>query len=419
MAVGIDICAVHRVEALLEHDSFVSHTFTEREREEIAAGWDSVESLAGRFACKEAVSKLLGTGFGALTLQDIEILHKPSGQPYVALSASAKQLLQQAGSDRIDLSLSHDGGFAVAVAVAFPDEGTQLAGLAWNEELNQSLLKRDRQGYKYQYGKVGILGGSQGMGGSICLASQAALRSGAGLVHALVPGALAPLCQIKLTEVIVQDLPDRGLGHFSGFSLPALRPFLTSLDALAVGPGLGRSPDLLDFLPTLFQQAQCPLVIDADGLNFLAQYPEHLDQISAPFVITPHEMEMARLAYCSRQDVRDNRLEIARDFSQRYGAIVVLKGADTVIAAGEKTYINATGNPGMATAGSGDVLSGMVAAFIGYGYELLTAVRLAVYIHGLAGDFAKVRLGEDGIIASDLIQEIPRVMKYIQEARER
>lgn len=414
MTLGIDICSLDRVQALLDHDHFLTHFLTQAEQADWARRGRKLESLAGRFAGKEAISKLLGQGFQGLSFLDLEIFHKPSGQPWVKLSPKAEALLLGQGFQSIALSISHEEDYAVAVASQGGVPFGTYARLCKDQELNQSLLKRAGDGYKFQYGQLGIMGGSRGMAGSVCMGAQAALRTGAGLVHAIVPSSIGLIAQIKLTEAIVDVVDDGGEGHFSQASLDPVLDLLPKFDALAIGPGLGRAKDLAPWMSGVLKAATCPLIIDADGLNVLAQNRDLLDQIQGDFVVTPHAMEMARLTGLSPAEVEQDREGVALDFSKETGAIVVLKGKNTVIADWPDSYVNKSGNPGMATAGSGDVLTGMVGAFLAYGYKMVTGVRLAVYIHGLAGDFARQDLGEEGIIARDLIQAIPKVIQTLQ-----
>lgn len=418
MSIGVDIVKIERIRSLLEHPGFLERFFTAREREYLKERNNSPTRVAGMFAAKEAISKVLGTGIGRLALSDMEILHNDAGEPTVSFSESARKLLESRGLVGIELSISHENEYATAVAVGGASRRRLPAGLRINPDLALSLVRRDRDGYKTQYGKVAVIGGSVGMAGSVCMAAQAALRTGAGMVYAVVPKSIADIVQIKLTEVIVRPIEDEGRGHFLAKNVQDVIKAVADCDAVAVGPGIGRTPGGPLFLREIVENTKCPLVLDADALYALAQDRDILKSCPGRAVITPHAMEMSRLTGYTTREIARDRARIASEFADKNHIMVVLKGAATVICDGPLYFLNNTGNPGMATAGSGDVLTGMMAALLGYGYRQLLAVRLAVYIHGLAGDLAKLEIGEDGMIATDLIKRIPRVLKILQELKE-
>ncbi|WP_304263385.1 NAD(P)H-hydrate dehydratase [Kallipyga massiliensis] len=423
MEVGIDLCQISRIEKTMSHPSFLQKILTVEEREALASRLQRPETIAGIYAAKEAVMKVLGTGFGPVGFQDIQIFHSPKGQPRVSLTPKAQQVMDDLRLGEVRVSISHEGDLAMATAVGvevpvFAMDNSTFA-LRFDPELNRSFLRRDRAGYKGQYGRLAILGGSTGMAGAVCMAAQAALRSGTGLVYVVVPESISTIVQIKLTEAIVIPVPDEGKGYFTSASLPAILDKQEGWDCLAIGPGMGRAEASLTWFRKLLPSLIRPGVLDADGLFALSRDPDLLDQVKTPLVITPHEMEMARLLGWKVGQVREDRELAARTFSERYGVITLLKGPDTLITDGKHFYTNTTGNPGMATAGSGDVLTGILAGFIAHDYPPILASRLAPYLHGLAGDLAAEGLTMEGMVAGDIIASIPLAFSRIEAWKEK
>lgn len=269
------------------------------------------------------------------------------------------------------------------------------------------LPQRDPLSHKGNYGRVLLIGGSRGMAGSISLAGMAALRSGAGLVKLAVPDVcLNTVAGFEACYMTV-PLPNDGVGRIALNAKQTLEPLLAEADSVAVGPGLGRSDDLMELVAWLYSTLSKPLVIDADGLFALAQCKKLLATSPiAPRIITPHAGEFARLL--GETTINENqRTALAEQFAKQSGAIVVLKGHGTVITDGKQTFINPTGNPGMATGGTGDVLTGVIAALTGQGISPLDAARLGVYMHGYAGDLAAADVGQVGLVASDVVGYLP------------
>lgn len=423
MEAGIDLCTISRIEEAMSNPSFIRKILTEEEREALGPRLNRAESVAGIYCAKEAVMKVLGTGFGPVGFQDIQIFHSPKGQPRISLTPKARAIMEDRDLSKVQVSISHDEDLAIATAVGLErqvaKEGAFPSFLHFDPELNQSFLRRDRAGYKGQYGRLAILGGSTGMAGAVCMAAQAALRSGTGLVYVVVPESISKIVQIKLTEAIVIPVPDEGKGYFTSASLPAILDKQEDWDCLAIGPGMGRAEESVAWFQELVPNLIRPGVLDADGLFALSRDPALLYRVKTPLVITPHEMEMARLLDWEVEEVRGNRELAARTFSEKYGVITVLKGPDTLISDGKAIYTNFTGNPGMATAGSGDVLTGILAGFIAHGYPPIIASRLAPYLHGLAGDLAAEDLTQEGMIAGDIIALIPSAFSRIKQWNER
>ncbi len=237
------------------------------------------------------------------------------------------------------------------------------------------------------------------------------MRSGAGLVTLGIPESLYPVVAKKLTEVMVLPLADTKEGALSRKALPAVLDFLKRADGLLIGPGLSQHKETQDLIRRVLAHSSLPLVIDADGLNALAGHLHILKTIPSPAVLTPHPKEMARLLGERVSVVLKDRKKVAKDFALGYNMTLVLKGHKTlVVSPGKKLYVNTTGNPGMATAGTGDVLAGMVASFLVQGLKPHEAASYAVYFHGLAGDLAAREKTQPGMIASDIIEYLPKAL---------
>jgi hydroxyethylthiazole kinase-like uncharacterized protein yjeF len=275
--------------------------------------------------------------------------------------------------------------------------------------------RRGAESTKFASGHVLVAGGSRGMTGAPCLASMAAMRAGAGYVTVCVPAALNDIFEIKLTEVMSAPLPDADGAHTPAGAQEVLDRARQRGGALVLGPGLGRSDGAFAFARRVAREAPVPLVLDADGLNAMASPPTHLETLRdrpAPAVLTPHAGELARLLDLASDAVGARRLEHAREAARRCGAIVVLKGDDTLVAEPEgRVGVNRGGSPALATAGTGDVLSGVIAAFLARGLPPLHAACAAVFVHAEAGRRAAVLLdGPDGVIATDVVDELPHAL---------
>lgn len=279
--------------------------------------------------------------------------------------------------------------------------------------ISRSFLTRRADTSKWDYGHVLVVGGSIGLTGAPVMAARAALRAGAGLVTVGVPEAIYFIVASKLTEAMVYPLPATPKGTLSTSAVSALGPLIARADCIALGPGLSRDPVTLRAVQQLVAKTDLPIVLDADGVNaFSGASRRKIAQAKGPIVMTPHPGEMARLLGVSIDAVQRNRSAIARKTAKELKAVVVLKGHRTAVAhpSGE-LYVNQTGNPGMATAGMGDLLTGMIAAFIGQGCDPFGAAKAGVYLHGLAGDIAAKRVGELGLIAGDLLSAIPGAIR--------
>jgi len=276
--------------------------------------------------------------------------------------------------------------------------------------LPTQLLRRRPDAHKGDFGHIFILAGSARFSGAAVLSGEAAIRSGAGLVTLGIPKSLnSAIIKIKPKEVMTLPLPETSDGSLSLGGYKKIKDFVKNTDVLVVGPGLTQNKSTQGLTRKVISKIDKPVVIDADGLNALVG---HLDLLGFARILTPHPGEMARLLGFSIKKVQDNRIYITRKFAKDYKVTLVLKGHDTIVADfNGNLYINKTGNPGMATAGSGDVLTGMIAAFLAQGLKAFDASKCAVYLHGLAGDLAAKEKTQLGMIASDIIDKIPEAVK--------
>jgi len=265
------------------------------------------------------------------------------------------------------------------------------------------LKPRVKEAHKGDFGKVCIIAGSIGMSGAAAIAGRAALRAGAGLVRVAVPKSILPIVAAIEPGFTTIPLPDDDNGCISAKAVNAVLDAAARNDVLAFGPGVGIAKGPKAILEVLLARDGLRLVIDADGLNNLAKIKHWPEAVKASLVLTPHPGEMNRLwTALFREQPPDERVEQAMMLAGHAGAVVVLKGSGTVVTDGNRVYVNTTGNPGMATAGSGDVLTGVITALAGQGLENFEAAVLGVYIHGLAGDIAAQRLGQISLITTDI-----------------
>lgn len=278
-----------------------------------------------------------------------------------------------------------------------------------DETIHPMLHRRDRQAHKGHFGHCLIIAGSVGKTGAAAMSANSAVRAGSGLVTLAVAESLHQVIEIKTTEVMTVALPDSNSGYLTSSAFPTIEKLLAGKDAVAIGPGLDRRPGTTSLVQNIVESVSLPLVIDADGLNALAEDIGVLRRKkSATVVLTPHPGEMARLLGTSIPDVEAIRISVAQEFARNYGIYLVLKGARTIIASPAGTAaINGSGNPGMATGGMGDVLTGILTSLLGQGYSGWDACRLGVFLHGYAADMVAEEKGEIGITASDVQEMLP------------
>ncbi|WP_062551681.1 NAD(P)H-hydrate dehydratase [Peptoniphilus phoceensis] len=389
---GIDIVEVNRIKKLMDkNENFLNKVFNEDEIERIKKRKVPYERAAGIFAAKEAIAKACAKGFGELAFKDIKI--KYIGDiPYGEVFAK-----------KFELSISHERNYAVAVARLCGEKIVEKE-IIIDREMKSLWKNRDDFGHKGDFGKIGIIGGSMGMTGSSFLSSNAAIKAGAGLVYNIVPREIFEIMSIKFVEPIAKSFDD----------LNEMEEFLKGLDAIAMGPGMG----LGAYAKEVFERTikiDKKLLIDADGLNLLSKKLNLLEgRKDFSTILTPHEGEFARLSGLSLDEIKNNREKLAVEFAKKHKIILVLKGHETIVTDGENIYINETGNSGMATGGSGDVLTGIISAFM-KNYSLYDAARLGVYVHGLSGDIYADKNSKTSLRARDLIENLSTVFKNFEK----
>lgn len=385
------------------------------------------------------IDALLGTGFTpplrGFYAEAAELLNS-LGVPVLAvdipsgLSSDSGELPEPSvrASRTVTFGLPKIGQFLFPAAAAygplyladigFPDvlkEKTPASHhLVTREHVASLLSPRPPASHKGKFGHVLLFAGSWGLAGASVLAARGALRAGAGLVSVALPESQSPPVLDSLPEAMILPLPETGHGTAGENATETILEALSGKSVLALGPGLSRHPETARLVRALIPHVGLPMVIDADGLNALADSPSVLLESRSEIVITPHPGELARLLGLTSAEVQEHRLEFSQEFSKKYGVIVVLKGAGTVIAtpAGE-IFLNCTGNPGMAAAGMGDVLAGLIAALRAQGLSMLDSAVAGVYVHGAAGDLLRNDIGPWGFLAGEVADLIPAVVRSL------
>ncbi|BDV43379.1 bifunctional NAD(P)H-hydrate repair enzyme [Geotalea uraniireducens] len=379
------------------------------------------------------VDSLLGTGLknpvSAVYAEAITLING-SGKPVVAvdipsgIAAGSGEVLGVAvrAAMTVTFGLAKIGhvvypgceycGSLKIVDIGIPAEVSSSAeGVDFVDSVTASrlLIRRERRAHKGAFGHCLIIAGSTGKTGAAAMAANSAVRAGSGLVSLAVPVVLNPILEVKTTEAMTIPLPDDGQGFLGSTALPAIVGAWEGKDSIAIGPGMSWNTATAELVRQVIRLVTAPLVVDADGLNALSEEVEALANKKSPTVVlTPHPGEMARLTGASIAEIEADRLGVARAFSVRYGVYVILKGARTVVAAPDgRLSINGSGNPGMASGGMGDVLTGIVTSLLGQGYEPFTACQLAVFIHGYAADLVAGEKGEIGMSAVDVQEHLP------------
>ena len=285
----------------------------------------------------------------------------------------------------------------------------------FDESLCYQYLKAPlRDTYKHKQGKVLIIAGAKGFTGAGCLASLGALRSGAGLVVAAIPESLNDIYESKLTEVMTCPISDHGSGKFHEDGVNDLGSRLEWCDVVAVGPGVGTDDDSKKFLGKLFQMCEKPYVIDADAFSVFQENPKFFRQFKNEFILTPHFGEASRLMNVDKSNIKADPINFVQESVQKTGGVWVLKGSQTMVADNQRITINNSGNQGLATGGTGDVLTGLIAGFLAQGMPADIGAKLGVYIHGKAADKLLESHGFRGLIASDLLDVIPGIIRIYE-----
>ena len=311
-----------------------------------------------------------------------------------------------------------DIGIPEAAAEGMADELT--LELITAQAAATRLPPRPLDSHKGTFGHALVMGGSRHFVGAAYLASQAAVRVGPGLVTVAAPQGIHPMLASKLSEVIHLPLPEDAEGRLCAASTNACRDLLSRYDAVAIGCGMGRSDggaELLRELLTATSSRSCPMLIDADGLNNLSTIPRWWQAGSHPLVLTPHPGEMATLTGLTTAEVQEQRVEVAQEYAAKWGTTVVLKGAYTVVAFEDgRCYMSPFTNPGLASGGTGDVLSGIIVGLLAQGVAPADAALAGVYLHGMAAEDVRAELGEAGMLASDLLPKLPAVVRRLAAA---
>ena len=410
--VGVDVAAIPRIaEAQKRFGNRFLQKFLTAQEIDYCGG--SAERWAGRWAAKEAIGKAMPSGVARPRMRDVEILPSEDGRPHVRV-APATTLT---GRD-IDVSIAHDGHFAVAVAV-IPDLTSPLVGerQGGRSELPDGfrLPARPRDGHKGTFGTVVVLAGSQGYTGAAYLTSMGAARSGAGIVRLMVAQSIYPILAEKCTEVVVGPIPEISPGVVGHAALSAVLRGFTGAAAGVVGPGIGRDTSTRRLIEDLLRKVTIPLVLDADALNLLSEHRSILPKLSPDIVLTPHPAEFGRLANMETSAVQKDRRGIASRFAKTWNKVVVLKGAGTVIAAPDgRITLNPIATPALASGGTGDVLAGLIGGLMAQKLPAFEAAVTGVHLHSVAGIDLEASMGQAGVLASDLLPQIPRVMERLR-----
>ncbi len=295
---------------------------------------------------------------------------------------------------------------SIGIDEALLDQFTSEQTLIDEGMVRACFPPREADSHKGTYGRLLLVCGSYGMAGAAMMATEAALRCGVGLAALALPRSVYPIAAARLCEPIFVPLPETEKGQLSPTARPVLRREAEKSDALLIGCGLGGGEEVRDVVADLLTHASCPVILDADGINAFAG---HIDKLktACPLILTPHPGEMARLMGVTTAEIQNDRMTFARRLAADTGAVVVLKGHRTLVAApGREPLVNVTGNPGMSTGGSGDVLAGMIASFAAQGMTPEQAAMCGVYLHGSAGDAAAARLSQHAMLPTDMIREL-------------
>ena len=275
-----------------------------------------------------------------------------------------------------------------------------------HQQVLQLLPNRPENAHKGDFGKILLLCGSRGYTGAPALAAMGALRSGAGLVYLAVPESIYEIEAVKLTEPVIHPLPDEG-GTYSILAVEDILSMLEGKDAVLLGPGMGQSDGTLAVTMAVLQNYTGPIVLDADGINVMREHKDILRDRTSPTILTPHDGEFQRIGGILTDDRIASAVQLAKDLN----VIMLLKGHQTVITDGNQCYLNTTGNPGMSTGGTGDVLAGIIASLLGQRIAPLEAAACAAWLHGAAGDACAQQIGQYGMLPSDMLHVLPRLMK--------
>jgi NAD(P)H-hydrate epimerase len=322
------------------------------------------------------------------------------------------------GYPKLGLCIKHGkeySGEIKSVDIGFPDIVGELSGLHWSQfeaaSISKMLSKVESDTYKHRQGKVLVVAGSKGMTGAAVLSTFGALRSGAGVTVTCAPESIEEIYEKTIIEGMTIGCQDDGNGFFIPESYKSIEEKFDWCDAIVIGPGIGRSAQTSQLLENVILAASKPLVIDADGLRVFHGNRELFNDIKVPFIITPHEGEFCKLLGIDLNQFNDDYPDNIEQFMSGFPSALILKNAPTISFYQNSAIVNPSGNPGMATAGMGDVLAGMLGTFLAQGMDVFQAAQAGVFIHGLAADRKVDEKGIRGLIASDVLEELPKVMR--------
>lgn len=380
---------------------------------------------------KDIIEMINSSGIPVLSVDIPSGLHADTGKfigPCVKANRTVTMALPKIG--HFFFPGKEMSGEVTVVDIGVPEHVVEEEKISLNliskEEVKRMIPARQGDSYKGSCGRVVLIAGSTGMTGAASLASLSCLRTGAGMAILGIPRTLNPILEMKLTEVMTKPLPDvRKKGALALRGLGEIRKLLKWGECCAIGPGLGQHFETIELVRRLISKLTMPAVIDADGLNALAKDISILKESEAPLILTPHIGELSRLNGLPISEIAKDRIKYASDFAKEYNCVLVFKGAPTIISEpGGQTYVNPTGNAGMATAGSGDVLTGIILGLLAQMLMLnkdeeikkimLNSACAGVFIHGLTGDLAKQEKGELGMIAGDMAEKIPDALMHLQ-----
>ena len=405
MLLGVDVASIARIESALQHHPrFAQRIFTEAERQYCGA---KAERWASRWAAKEAVRKLYGTAraYPLPLMREIEVVHG-RGAPRVRVRGA---------QTTIALSLTHDAGVAVAVVAA-----ESLSDPLPAAPPGLRLAPRPDDGHKGTFGRVVVVAGARGYTGAPQLAAMGAARGGAGLVTVCVADGIYPIVAAHLLAEMPTPLPDGGTGTLTLDGVDVVRDRLAGAAALVVGPGLGRAPATEEALLAILRSVPCPTVVDADGLNIAAARGLRWREVPQPVVLTPHPAEMGRLCGVDTAAVQRDRRRVAADYATQQGAVVVLKGAETIVTSPDgRVHVDTHRLVALASGGTGDVLAGLLGSMLAQGLAPFDAAVAAVTIHAHAGVMVEAARGRAGALASDIVEALPQAQERLRRALER
>ena len=393
--IGIDIVNIEKLKNKLEKNNFDSKIFTDNEIHYSRKKENSIQTFAGIFAAKEAIIKAFNLNLAYILRKKIEIRHI-NNKPEIYINCK---------KSKASLSISHNGNYAVAVCIK-NDEIFKI-----DKDIKKLIKKRPEFGHKGDFGKVAVIGGQKGMAGSVFMSSLASLRSGAGLSYIICPSSISDILQIKSIESIIEEV-DCDYFYNEINIVDKILDLSKGKDAIAIGPGMGEGKDLNQLVKAILDNYHNKIVIDADGLNSLKN-DIHIINGKENIVLTQHEMEFSRISRVPLSYIKNNREKVAIEFAKKHKIILVLKGKNTIVTDGNRLYINSSGNSGMATAGSGDVLTGILLSNLCL-MDTFEAAVFSVYIHGLAGDIYAKNNCEDSLIASDIIENLPKAYRLMR-----